>query len=534
MKNSRIKAVLFDFDGTLTHPGALDFSRIKRAVGCPEETPVLEYIDEVADAAEQERIHRELEKFELTAAADSIANIGAEDLLRYLRSKGLKLGIITRNRLQSVIRALENFESFSEADFDIIISRDDPVSPKPSPEGIRLAARRLEIAPSEMLVVGDFAFDVEAGNRAGATTVFLDTGMMTAEDSDHTVSTLAELQDLIRLYLPLPAGKFPNDLLKRYLEAFDFADSSVIIHPGIGEDTAAVDVQEEEVLILKSDPITFVTDAIGHYAVMINANDLATAGAVPRWFLTTLLFPPGFTPAEIFSVLRDLETVCRRWSITLCGGHTEITDAVTRPVVSGTLAGTVARSKLVDKRDMRPEDRVLLTKGVAVEGTTIIAREFEDRLAGLGIPEEEIAWCRGLLDRIGVIDEARIAAENPGTSAMHDVTEGGLATALAELSEAGGHRIRVRMESIPVFPQTAALCRLLDIQPLGLIGSGSLLICCRENHTKDLIRALFEAGIEVTVIGEVLEEGTGIEALQEGTEVAWPRFEVDELTRLFT
>lgn len=533
MKNNGIKAVLFDFDGTLTRPGALDFGKIKRAVGCPEETPVLEFIEALDDPAEQERIHRELEKFETTAAADSKPNAGAEALLGFLRSKGLKLGIITRNRLRSVARALENFESISEADFDIIISRDDPVAPKPSPEGILLAARRLGVEPSEMLVAGDFLFDVEAGNRAGAVTVFLDNGRPMEAESDHCVSSLEELRDLIRLYLPLPTGKFPNDLLRRYLEAFDFADPSVIIHPGIGEDTAAVTVEGEEVLILKSDPITFVTDAIGHYAVAINANDIATAGATPRWFLTTLLFPPGFTPAEIFAVLRDLETVCRRRGITLCGGHTEITDAVTRPVVCGMLAGTVTRSKLIDKRDMRPGDRVLLTKGVAVEGTTIIAREFEVRLTELGIPEEEIAWCRGLLDQISVLDEARIAAESPGTSAMHDVTEGGLATALEELGAAGGHRIRVRMESIPVFPQTAALCRLLGIHPLGLIGSGSLLICCREEHVKDLIRRLFEAGIQVTVIGEVLAEGTGIEALREGIETEWPRFEVDELTRLF-
>jgi hydrogenase maturation factor len=245
------------------------------------------------------------------------------------------------------------------------------------------------------------------------------------------------------------------------------------------------------------------------------------------------LFPCGVTPSEIHKVIKELKDFCRSWQITLCGGHTEITDAVTRPVVTGMMAGTVARRKLIDKRNMALGDRVLLTKAVAVEGTAIIAREFGDRLAELGLTDSEIERCRQFLANISIITEAQTAAQSSATSAMHDVTEGGLATALEELSIAGGHRIKIDMDAIPVFAETRKICRLLQIQPLGLIGSGSLLICCREAGCKSLMETIRKSGIEISCIGEVLESGQGISAVKKGQSIDWPQFEVDEIARLF-
>jgi len=332
---------------------------------------------------------------------------------------------------------------------------------------------------------------------------------------------------------PLAMGKLPNDILEEFIRRFDFQDPSVLINPGVGEDTAAVNVAETEVLVLKSDPITFVTDSIGHYAVLINANDIATSGAMPRWFLTTLLFPCNTTASEIWQVMHDLESTCRNWNITLCGGHTEITDAVTRPVVTGMLAGTVAKRDLIDKSNMKPGDKVLMTKAVAVEGTAIIAAEFEGRLKELGLSETVIKQGKEFLVDISILTEAEIAANSVGVSAMHDVTEGGLATALEELSIAGGHRIRIHMGAIPCFSQTQEISRLLDIDPLGLIGSGSLLICCRADAYEGLMTRIQNVGIRVTCIGEVLEAGRGIEAVKDDGPAKWPIFEVDELARLF-
>jgi HAD superfamily hydrolase (TIGR01509 family) len=535
-RSYRIKAVLFDFDGTLSKPGTLDFPRLKKEIGCPPNHPVLEFIDGLPTRFERETSLSVLEQFEMAGAVRSEPNPGAEDLIAYLRSKGVGVGLITRNRLSCIERALENFKTLDISDFDVVISRETSVDIKPSGDGILLAARTLNVKVQEVLMVGDYIFDIQAGQAAGCMTALLGDGTTPGYpeiESDFRASDLDGIKDIIRLGLPLPMGKLPNDLLEKFLGRFNFHDPSVLIQAGVGEDITAVDIDEPEVLVIKSDPITFATDEVGHYAVLVNANDIATSGATPRWLLTTLLFPPGVTPSAIGKVMHELESVSRQWNISLCGGHTEITDAVTRPVIVGMLAGTVSKEGLVDKGNIQPGDSVLLTKAVAVEGTAIIAREFGDRLEALGMAESEIETCRQFLSSIGILTEAKIAGSFQGVSGMHDITEGGLATALLELSVAGGHRIRVAMDRIPVFPQTRKICDLLNIDPMGLIGSGSLLICCREGIAEPLMAGIRDAGIQITRIGEVTDPGRGIDAVGPEGPVPWPRFEVDEITRLF-
>jgi HAD superfamily hydrolase (TIGR01509 family) len=531
-----INAVLFDFDGTLTRPESLDLSIIKKKIGCPVDNLILEFIENLPTAAERRHARKTLDQFELEAAANSKPNPGAEDLILHLRSKGIKLGIISRNSRESIERSLQNFDKISATDFEVIISRDDPVKPKPSGDGIRLAAQKLKTHVDQILIVGDYIWDILAGNQVGALTAFLDNRTVVEQSrikSDFTIAQLKELKKIIQLGTPLPAGKLPNDLLQEFLDQFSFNDPSVLIKPGVGEDTAAVSIENQEILVLKSDPITFTTEAIGRYAILINANDIATSGAKPQWFLTTLLFPIGTSASAIKDVMRELHEVCQKYGITLCGGHTEITDSVTRPIITGMMAGTVEKSNLVDKQQIAPGDRVLLTKAVAVEGTAIIAREFGNRLKGLGLADGEIEQCRRFLSSISILEEADIARRARGVSAMHDITEGGLATALEELSVAGGHRIKVYLDEIPIFPQTQKICRLLNIHPLGLIGSGSLLICCQKSVSQNLIDKIKGAGIAVSCIGEIMDGGRGIVAVSKNRVVEWPSFKADELTRLF-
>ena len=460
----------------------------------------------------------------------------AEDVIGYLRSKNIRLAVFSRGNLASVEKILADLSPSGISGFDAIVCRQQLQPDSTGSDAIDLAAKKMKLSPRQiMAVAADPAF-LQEGATAGAFTVhFAPDAALQTIDFDFTfqISRLSELKNIVRQGIPLPSGKLPNDLLREYLNQFVFDDPSILVNPGVGEDTAAVDVTPEEVLVLKSDPITFATDSIGQYAVLINANDIATSGAIPRWLLTTLLFPCGVTPYEIRQVINELKKFCRQWGITLCGGHTEITDAVTRPVVTGMMAGTVARRNLIDKRNMASGDCVLLTKGVAVEGTAIIAREFGGRLRNLGMAESAIETARQFLASISIIPEARIAASSQMVSAMHDVTEGGLATAAEELSIAGGYRIEIDVDSIPVFTETGKMCRLLGIHPLGLIGSGSLLICCRQESCEKLMKEIREAGIEVRCIGKVLEKGQGISAVEKNRPTPWPQFEVDEITRLF-
>ena len=455
---------------------------------------------------------------------------------QHLISKDLRRGIISRLDINTVRQDLRHCGFVNEDEMDVIISRPDIMKQKADADLVHRAAQKMNVAADNILFISPYTTEIRAVQRIGAITVWMRRGQsagLKASAGDFEIENIAEINDIVRMGVPLPPGKLPNRLLHDFLNQFVFDDPSVLINPGVGEDIAAVDIESHEVLVLKSDPITFATDSIGQYAVLVNANDIATSGAIPRWLLTTLFFPGGTTPSQIQHVFEELKSFCRQWGITLCGGHTEITDAVNRPIVAGMMTGTVARRDLIDKRRLEKGDRVLLTKGVAVEGTAIIAREFGVRLRKLGMTAGEINRCRQFLDNISIITEANIAAATAGTSAMHDITEGGLATALEELSAAGGRSIRVDTDNIPVFTETRRICALLDINPLGLIGSGSLLICCRSKDCKKLVEDIGAAGVEITAIGEVMERGQGVRAYKRKKQVSWPAFAVDEITKLF-
>ncbi len=534
-----IRGVLFDFDGTLTEPGSLDFASVRKALRCPDGQPVLEFINSLPSQGARIEAHSVLERFELAAAGSSLPNSGAEGLVLLLRSRAVKLGIISRNSRRSILRALDNFRRIGASDFDVLLTRDDWPAPKPSPESVLAAAELMDVPVDQILVVGDFVFDVASGRDAGAHTVFLTNRSPLAScpvEPEFTIGRLEELAEILDLFDPLPTGKLPNVYLRRFLDELGIQDASLVVAPGVGEDIAAVSLKGEEVLVLKSDPITFATDAIASYAVVINVNDIATGGAVPRWLTTSLLFPPGTSAARIRKVMVELRRVSGENGLILAGGHTEITDAVNRPVVAGQVVGTATRDGLIDKRRIGPGNRIILSKAIALEGTCILAREIPDRLRSLGISDPVIERCRGFLHKPGlsVVPEARIAAASRKVTGMHDVTEGGLATALEELSAAGQHRLRVFRDRIPVLEETQQICSVLGMDPLGLIASGSLLIVAEGAAGDELSKAIRETGVEATVIGEVVEPGIGVRAVdRHGEECPWPRFAVDEIARIF-
>jgi hydrogenase expression/formation protein HypE len=531
----RIKAVLFDFDGTLTRPGDIDFALIRERIGCPADAAVLEYIRNISNDLDRQDALAEVNVHEMAAASKAIPNSAAERVITDLAAMGVKVGVITRNTRMAIELALVNFKLTEIDSFDLVISRDDPILPKPDPDGILHASDIFGVPAEEILVVGDFVFDIDAGNRAGALSAFITNGEKAEvpEKSDFTIHCLADLLPIVQMGRPLQCGKLPQELLDSFLKEFDFSDPSVLNWPGVGEDTTAVAVKEEDVLVITSDPITFATDGIGEYAVLVNANDIATSGGTPRWLLTTLLFPVNTTPSEIHYIMSELATVCKRSSITLCGGHTEITDAVSRTVINGMMVGSVSRDRFLDKKDMRPGDQILLTKGVAIEGTALIARQFEKQLLGFGVDRDTIGRAKEFISRISVIEEAYIAASRDGVKSLHDITEGGLATALEELSIAGGYGIEVQVPRIPILVETEAVCLPFKIDPLGLIGSGSLLICCHPDASGPLQVDLEAAGIDTAHIGSVRSNEPGIVAMDGETILPWPRFAVDEITRLF-
>lgn len=307
----------------------------------------------------------------------------------------------------------------------------------------------------------------------------------------------------------IPVGKLPHDMLMRLLEKHAPTDPRVVVGPGVGVDCAVLDYGDT-LLVAKSDPITFTAEDIGWYAVNVNANDVATTGAQPRWFLATLLLPQGASDAALVDEIFDqIDGACRDVGAQLVGGHTEITARLDRPILCGTMLGEVSRDELITPRGAQPGDRLLLTKGVPIEGTSILAADFAQDLELL--PADLLERARNFLTDpgISVVPEARAAAKAGGVSAMHDPTEGGIATGLWELAKASAVGLDVDRSAIHIPAESQAICDALGVDPLGAIASGALLLSVRPERLSDVTAAISTQGIEVSEIGEV-RDGDGV------------------------
>lgn len=332
----------------------------------------------------------------------------------------------------------------------------------------------------------------------------------------------------------LRSGKLPAHMLADLLAKIPRNDRRVVLWPEIGEDAAAIEFGET-LLIAKTDPITFAADLIGWYAVHINANDIATCGATPRWFMANVLLPEAVEEAVVEAIFDDLVRACAELGVSLIGGHTEITPQVARPVVVGCMLGEVGRGGLVRTAGARPGDALLLTKGIAIEGTAVLAREAGQELRARGVGEEQLGRARGLLfaPGISVVRECGILAQSAGVTAMHDPTEGGLATGLWEMAHASGQGLRVDEEAIAILPECRAICEALGLDPLGLIASGALLAALEPQRAKAATEELRQSGIEAAIIGEVRPRDDGVVLDSKAGRRPLPQFERDELARYF-
>ena len=330
----------------------------------------------------------------------------------------------------------------------------------------------------------------------------------------------------------MEVGKFPPELLERLLNSASSDDPRVVLGPRVGEDAAALDFGDR-LLIAKSDPVTFATDRAGWYAVQVCANDVACTGATPRWFLATLLVPESFSIEEAKRLFDGVMESCNALGVTLIGGHSEVTHGIRRPIIAGTMLGEVARDRLITTAGAQEGDSIIVTKGLAIEGTALLARDCAGDLRDAGVEENVIARSASMLDTLGisVVDDARISTQMPVHS-LHDITEGGLFTALHEVAAASGLGLAVEEDSVPVLPETGEVCNALGVHPMGLLASGAMLVTVHPQYTPRLLRDLEQEGINAWEIGQMLaaEEGSVL-FTRSGDEVPLPKFERDELAR---
>ena len=334
--------------------------------------------------------------------------------------------------------------------------------------------------------------------------------------------------------MPLPLGKLPPDLLARLLARIPAVDPRVVVGSRPGVDAAVLDLGDRY-LVATSDPITFVGGRIGRYAVHVNANDIAVMGAVPRWLLATVLLPPAGDEALVTAIHDQMLATCADLGVTLIGGHTEVTHGLDRPIVAGTMLGEVAKDKLVTTGGARVGDAIVMTKGVPLEGGAILARERGEEALARGVRAAAVRKAKGLLRAPGlsVLPEAEIACELATVHAMHDPTEGGIATALAELAQAAGVGLRVDRDRIVMIPEAVELCRAFGLDPLGTIASGALLMTLAPAEAGIVIHALAREGIDCHYIGQVVPPEQGVRLVAGGSETPLPVFAQDEITRVF-
>ena len=332
----------------------------------------------------------------------------------------------------------------------------------------------------------------------------------------------------------MQAGKLPLDMLAGLLDQVEANDPRVVVGPRPGEDAAVIDFGDRY-LVAKTDPITFATDLIGWYLVQVNVNDLAVVGATPRWLMATLLLPEGTAPDTVADIFRQLREACASLDIALIGGHTEITYDLPRPVAVGALLGEAEKDEVVLTSGVRPGDSILLTKGVAIEGTSILAREASEALAAVGVGADVIERAREMLfsPGISVLRDAQVARSAAAVHAMHDPTEGGVATALLEMATAAGVGLTIDGDRIPVVPECAEVCAALGLDPLGLIASGALLAAVAPEDAPGVVAALAREGIYAAEIGRATDASDGLKLTGAGGARDLPQFDRDELARYF-
>lgn len=329
-------------------------------------------------------------------------------------------------------------------------------------------------------------------------------------------------------------GKLTPDTLEALLSHVPVSDPRVILGPKIGEDAALLDFGDE-VLVAKTDPITFATDLIGWYAVQVNANDVACAGAQPRWFMATLLLPQQMDEAGVSEIFRQITEACHSLGVALVGGHTEVTQNLEQPIVVGCMLGVAPKERALTTSGAQVGDYVILTKGVSLEGSALLARERGEALLKGGMDPAMIEEASSLLFNpgISVVKDARIACDAANVHSLHDPTEGGLASGLQEVAAAAGVKIMVDERKIPFLPQCLEICKVLKLDPLGLLASGSLIITLPPDETPQLLSALEEEGIEAWQIGHVTPGNGEVTLITGCIGVPMPVFERDELARYF-
>ena len=328
-------------------------------------------------------------------------------------------------------------------------------------------------------------------------------------------------------------SKFSLDILKD--KVFPFAearDPDILLGAAFGEDVALVRVGGD-ILASHVDPIVGAVEGIGWLAVHVACNDIAASGVRPRWALLLVMVPSKQDEELLEEIMGDADRAARSIGVSIIGGHTGYSSGLARPLVAVTALGTAGGREPVRTSGACVGDRVVVTKGVALEGTAILAADFAEIAAGLGLGDDDIAEARALMGDVSVLREAMVLAES-GATAMHDVTRGGLLETLLEIAQLSGVGMTIDASRLPVPDVVQRFARAFRFDPLRMISSGTLAATIPAGRIEEVRLAMERAGGGFAEVGEVTA-GAGVRILGEGEPVDYRevRPEEDELARLW-
>ncbi len=307
------------------------------------------------------------------------------------------------------------------------------------------------------------------------------------------------------MQIQMEIGKIPTEVLKEVIFSnIKHRRSEVLVRPNIGEDCAVVDFGDY-VCVMSTDPITGAIKDIGSLAIHISCNDIASSGVEPLGIMLTIMAPPNTTKEDLSYVMAEANKAAASINVEIIGGHTEITDAVNRMIISATAIGRQLKSKLVLSEGAKIEDAVFMTKHAGLEGVAIIARDLEEKLKDK-VSYDIIKSAQEFSKDISVVKEG-ILASSVGVHSMHDVTEGGIFGALWELAEASGLGIEVYEDNINIREETMQICKLFSINPMRLISSGVMVITVSQDKKDLMVEAFNSEGMDITEIGKIIKEG---------------------------
>ncbi len=291
-------------------------------------------------------------------------------------------------------------------------------------------------------------------------------------------------------------AKLTLDMLKKYIFSRNgFYANEVIKGPGIGEDAAVVRLSNKMYMVTHTDPITAAKKNLGKLAIYVSSNDIAVKGVKPRYALVTLLLKKDVEEEEIDEITAQLDKSAKNLGISIVGGHTEIVDNFESNVAVVTQIG-FSFKKPLSLSNIKPGDILLQVNEAAIEGTAVIANDYPELIVQFDEGALELAM--SYVDRIAIMKDA-LKLSSLGIKAMHDPTEGGIIGGSVEMALASNLKLNLNEDKILVSPLTRSICEHLNLDPLKLLSSGTVLAVVKPENVNKIINAM---GDKASVIGK--------------------------------